>query len=318
MEKVVISHRIVEEGLRALEARCRVILPPEGGFDEETLISELADADALLAAGAVTERMIAAAPRLKIVANHGAGYDRVDVAAATRRGIPVTNIPDATALPTAEMALALLLCLERDMLRVNRLMREQAPEPLFGMSREHMGHSLMGRRLGVIGMGHIGQKMANLCAALGMEVVYYARHRRPDVPYTWMPLDELLAECDALTLHCPLTDETRGLIGARELALMKPEAVLINTARGAVVDHDALIEALQAGRLAGAGLDVFPQEPHVPQALLNMPNVVLMPHYGTNTVEARIAMVEACCERILAALDGKRPPNVVNPEIYGE
>ena len=202
------------------------------------------------------------------------------------------------------------------MLRVNRLMREQAPEALFGMSRANMGHSLMGRRLGVIGMGHIGRKMADLCAALGMEVAYYARHRRPDAPYSWLPLDELLAGCDVLTLHCPLTEETRGLIGARELALMKPEAVLINTARGAVVDHDALIAALKAGRLAGAGLDVFPQEPHVPQELLELPNVVLMPHYGTNTVEARIAMVEACCERILAALEGKRPPNVVNPEIY--
>lgn len=316
MEKVVISHRIVEEGLQPLEGRCRVVLPPEGGFDEAALIGELADADALLAAGAVTERMLAAAPRLKIIANHGAGYDRVDVAAASRRGIPVTNIPDATALPTAEMALALLLCLERDMLRVNRLMREQAPEALFGMSRANMGHSLMGRRLGVIGMGHIGRKMADLCAALGMEVAYYARHRHPDAPYSWLPLDELLAGCDVLTLHCPLTEETRGLIGARELALMKPEAVLINTARGAVVDHDALIAALKAGRLAGAGLDVFPQEPHVPQELLELPNVVLMPHYGTNTVEARIAMVEACCERILAALEGKRPPNVVNPEIY--
>lgn len=316
MEKVVISHRIVEEGLQPLEGRCRVVLPPEGGFDEAALIGELADADALLAAGAVTEQMLAAAPRLKIIANHGAGYDRVDVAAASRRGIPVTNIPDATALPTAEMALALLLCLERDMLRVNRLMREQAPEALFGMSRANMGHSLMGRRLGVIGMGHIGRKMADLCAALGMEVAYYARHRCPDAPYSWLPLDELLAGCDVLTLHCPLTEETRGLIGARELALMKPEAVLINTARGAVVDHDALIAALKAGRLAGAGLDVFPQEPHVPQELLELPNVVLMPHYGTNTVEARIAMVEACCERILAALEGKRPPNVVNPEIY--
>ena len=316
MEKVVMSHRIVEEGLQPLEGRCRVVLPPEGGFDEAALIGELADADALLAAGAVTERMLAAAPRQKIIANHGAGYDRVDVAAASRRGIPVTNIPDATALPTAEMALALLLCLERDMLRVNRLMREQAPEALFGRSRAKMGHSLMGRRLGVIGMGHIGRKMADLCAALGMEVAYYARHRRPDAPYSWLPLDELLAGCDVLTLHCPLTEETRGLIGARELALMKPEAVLINTARGAVVDHDALIAALKAGRLAGAGLDVFPQEPHVPQELLELPNVVLMPHYGTNTVEARIAMVEACCERILAALEGKRPPNVVNPEIY--
>jgi lactate dehydrogenase-like 2-hydroxyacid dehydrogenase len=270
---------------------------------------------ARLAASAVDEEMLSVAKRLKIISNHGAGYDRVDVAAATARKIPVTNIPDATALPTAEMALALLLCLERDMLRINRLLRTQTPESCFGMGT-HMSHSLFGRRLGIIGLGHIGLKMAQLCKDLGMEVVYYNRRPREDAPYTWLPMEELLRTCDVLTLHCPLTEASKNLIGEKEFSLMKPSAVLINTARGGIVDHDALIAALREGRLAGAGLDVFPDEPHVPAGLLDLPNVVMMPHYGTNTYEARTAMVEACAQRILDALDGKRPPNVVNPEIY--
>jgi len=317
MKKVVISHKVMEEGLHALEGNCRIIMPPEGGFTNEQLADELLDADAVLAAGDITQSMLAGAKKLKIISNHGAGYDRIDVAAATRYGIPVTNIPTATAIPTAEMALALLLCLERNMLDINRRLRSEPPENSFGMSREKMGHSLLGRRIGLIGMGHIGQKMAALCDILGMEVVYYARNRR-DVPYTYLPLDELLSTCDVLSLHCPLTDETRSLIGERELQLMKPTSVLINTARGAVVDHDALIDALKNGRLRGAGLDVFPDEPHIPEGLLTLPHVVLMPHSGTNTFEARVGMVEACCERILDALDGKRPKNVVNPEIYAE
>jgi len=315
MKKVVISHRVMEEGLHALKDCCQVIMPPEGGFTNEALAAELADADAVLAAGDITDAMLEGAQKLKIISNHGAGYDRIDVAAATRRGIPVTNIPTATAIPTAEMALALLLCLERNMLAVNRQLHEDAPEKAFGMSRSQMGHSLLGRRIGLVGMGHIGQKMAALCEILGMEVVYYARNRR-EVPYEYLPLEELLKTCDVLSLHCPLTPETRGLIGERELSMMKPTAVLINTARGAVVDHDALIDALKNGRLRGAGLDVFPEEPHIPEGLLTLPNVVLMPHYGTNTFEARVGMVEACCERILDALEGKRPQNVVNPEIY--
>jgi phosphoglycerate dehydrogenase-like enzyme len=317
MNKVVATHRIVEDGLEELKESCRVVFPPQGAyaFGREEIIAQLADADAILAAGAVTKEMLEAAPHIRIISNYGAGYDRVDVAAATERGIPVTNIPNATALPTAEMALALLLCQRRNMLPINRKMRQEGPEGCFGMDKP-LGHSLEGRRLGVIGMGHIGQKMAQLCQALGMEVVYYSRRPRPKLPYRWMPMDELLAGCDVLTLHCPLTEQTRGLIGARELSLMKPTAVVINTARGAVVDHEALIAALREGRLAGAGLDVFPEEPHIPQELLTMDQVVLMPHYGTHTYEARRSMTRACADRILEALRGERPQNVVNPSVY--
>jgi len=317
MRKVLISNRVYEVGLEALYPTCRVVMPPEGqkAFTREELLRELPDADALLACGRVDEEMLAAAPRLKIISNHGAGYELVDVAAATRRGIPVTNIPDQTAIPTAEMALMLLLAVERDLLRLNRMLREGKPEDCFGIG-VLMGHSLEGQTLGVVGLGHIGLKMAELCHALGMKVVYHNRRPRNDVPYEWMPLDDLMKTCDVLTLHCPLHESTKNLISRERLALMKKGAMVINTARGGVMDYDALEDALRRGDLGGAGLDVYPDEPHIPTGLLKLEHVVLMPHYGTNTHEARLDMVRACSQRILDALDGKRPQNVVNPEIY--
>lgn len=317
---VLVTNALPRRGLAELEARTRVLYPPEGqtAFTQEQMLALLPGVQAVLAAGPITRRMIDSAPELKIISNYGAGYDRIDVQAASERGVPVTNIPDATAGATAELAMALILAVRRRVSELDRELRSGQPERLFGMGR-YMARSLQGATLGIVGMGHIGQALCRMAQAMGMRVLYFNRHTLPpelSQGAAYRTLDELLAESDVVSLHCPLTEQTRGLIGAGQLALMKPGASLINTSRGAVVDTEALIEALVSGKLHSAGLDVFPDEPHVPQQLLALDNVVLTPHVGTNTVEDRDRMAEACAQRILEALSGRRPPNVVNPEIY--
>lgn len=317
---VLVTHNIPGDGLEELKLKCRVITPPEGqlSFDRAEILARMPEADAVLACAAIDAQMIAAAPRLKIISNYGAGYDRIDTQAAAARGIPVTNIPDDTMQATAELALALLMSLSRRVTELDRALRA-GEQGLFTMGAR-MGHTLNGKLLGIIGMGHIGGALANMCRALGMNVAYYNRHRLPgerEQGCRYMELDELIAASDVISINCPLTDSTRGLMDARRIALMKPQAMLINTSRGGVVDTAALIEALRQKRIAGAGLDVFPQEPDVPAELLELDNVVLTPHVGTNTVETRAQMASACAQRIMEALDGRTPRNVVNGVVLG-
>ena len=312
---VVITHRIPTPGLEALFERCEVAYPDQICFSPAELMRLAPRARAILAGGPISAELIAAAPQLAIISNYGAGYDRVDVAAATRAGVPVTNIPDATSLATAELTLSLMLCLNRRVAELDRRMRAEGPDTLFGMGR-NMGHSLMGRTLGIVGMGHIGRRVAELASLLGMRVIYHNRRPVDGCPYGYRSLEALLEQSDILSLHCPLTDQTRGLIGAAALARMRPAAQIVNTSRGAVIDTQALARALREGRLAGAALDVFSAEPEVPDCLKTLPNVLLTPHIGTNTHEARALMARHAADRILAALDGRRPDNVVNPEIY--
>jgi len=217
------------------------------------------------------------------------------VDAATRRGIPVTNCPDVTALPTAEVAIGLLLSVARRIGEMDRKMRSGPPENLFGMGR-FMGMRLQGRSLGIIGLGNIGGPVAEFGRLIGMEVAYHNRRRLPPAQERgarYLSLEELLQQSDVVSIHCPLTPATRNLLSARRLALMKPGAVLINTARGAIVDYEALARMIREEKLWGAGLDVFHQEPHVPEELLALDRVVLTPHIGTKTVEARNDMAQA-------------------------
>lgn len=298
-----------------LRPSCNVTLPPSGriSFSRDEIIKLLPDMDAVLACSAFDAAMIEAAPKLKIISNYGAGYDRIDTRAAAARGIFVTNIPDSTMYATAELALALLLALERRVCELDRALHAGRND-LFGMGK-CMGGTLRGKTLGIVGMGHIGRALADMAAAMGMNIVYHNRRRLPEAQARgckYMELDALIKCCDALSINCPLTDATRGLIGRREIALMKSSAVIINVARGAILDMDALIKALQTGRIAGAGLDVYPNEPEVPEALRKMENVVLTPHIGSNVLETREMMAAACAERILAALEGGRPENIVN------
>lgn len=309
---VVITHAIPKPGLERLFEECRVYYPEHASvYSGEELMKLLPECDAVLAGGAMTGEMIQCAKKLKIISNYGAGYDKVDVDAADEAGVLVTNIPDSTSYSTAEAAFALMITAQRRIAELDRMLRTQPSQNAFGMGK-HMGHNLMGSTLGIVGMGRIGRTLAGMAKAFGMKVIYHNRRRIEGMEADWRSLDDLLAGADIVSLNCPLTDETRGLIGKAQFDRMKEGAVLINTARGGVVDTGALIEALASGKLGGAGIDVYPNEPEVPEELKSFENVVLTPHIGTNTHEARKGMAAAAAERIFAVRDGKTPENIVN------
>lgn len=260
-----------------------------------------------------------AGERLGLIASFGAGTDHIDIAAARARRIIVTNTPGVFTDDTADLALALIILVSRRFAEGARVLREGqwqgwSPSAL-------LGHSLMGRTLGIVGMGRIGQAVAHRARAFGMAIRYHNRHRLPAalenmLSASYEPdLDALAAAADILTLHCPAGPGTDHLIDARRLALMKPAASLVNTARGRLVDEDALIAALTEGRIAGAGLDVFEHEPRVNPRLLAAPGVVALPHMGSATYEGRGAAGERIIANIRFWVDGHRPPDQVLPEL---
>lgn len=311
MATILITHGIPAEGFRVLDGHHIIMPEPLAAYSMEELATLIPQADAVVAGGKLTGDVIRRGTKLKIIANYGAGYDGVDVRAAAECGVPVTNIPDTVTRDTAELAIGLMLSVSRRIGEMNLRLRSEEPPTLFGMGR-HMGRSLRGQTLGIVGMGRIGRCTAKMASALGMRVLGYSRHGADPECCEPVSFDELLARADVISLHCPLTEESRGLIGWEAFAHMKRGTILINTARGAVVDTDALVGALETGVLSGAGLDVYPNEPHIPQALLGFKNVVCTPHIGTNTEQTRREMAEACSRQILDALAGKRPDNIVN------
>jgi glyoxylate reductase len=252
----------------------------------------------------------AAGPELRIVANIGVGFDNIDVVACSERGVVATNTPGVLTESTADIAMALVLMTTRRLGEGERLIRagqRWTPSLFF-----HLGSGIQGRLLGIVGLGRIGQATARRARAFGLEIVYSAPRRaesalESELGARFLPLDELLAAADVVSLHCPLTTETRHLIGKRELARMKPTAFLINTTRGAVVDEQALVEALADGVIAGAGLDVFEHEPVVDPGLLALENVVLLPHLGSATLEVRTAMAVLAAENVVAVMAGAQP-----------
>lgn len=293
--------------------------PASGNMSRAQLLEALGEASGLISLLSVTvdQALLAAAPRLRVVANFATGYDNVDVAAATRRKVVITNTPDVLTEATADFAFALLLATARRMVEGDRLVRGGqwagwAPGLL-------LGADVAGATLGIIGMGRIGQAVARRARGFSMRVLY-ASSRSDDTAAalgaTRVGMDELLAASDFISLHCPLTPRTRHIIDRSAIAAMKPGAILINTARGACVDEVALAEALVAGRIAGAGLDVFAEEPAVHPALLACDGVVLAPHAGSATTTARRRMAETCARAVRAVLDGRVPETVVNPEVY--
>jgi glyoxylate reductase len=293
--------------------------PAQGRLDRAALLRALDGAEGLIAllTDAVDEALLLAAPRLRVVANFAVGLDNVDVAAATRRGVAVTNTPDVLTDATADLAFALLLAAARHLVEGDRLVRSgrwTGWEP-----GQLLGAEVTGRTLGLIGLGRIGRAVARRAAGFSMRVLYSAPRPAAELPAAaqHVPLDELLAEADFVSLHCPLTPATRGLIDAAALARMKPTAVLVNTARGACVDEAALAAALERGALAAAGLDVFAAEPAVHPGLLACERVVLAPHIGSATAVARRRMAEICARAVRAVLDRQRPETLVNPEVLG-
>ena len=242
-------------------------------------------------------------PDLRLVANYGVGYDRVDVGACAERGVAVTNTPGVLDAAVADLTLALILACRRHLVASDRFVREGRWQR--GWARpELLGRDLAGATLGVVGFGRIGRQVASRAQAFGMQVVF---HRRTG----GLPLDELLRTADVVSLHVPLTHETDGLLSRERLALLQDGATLLNTARGAIVDEDALVEELVSGRIS-AGLDVFADEPRVPDRLLELPNVVLTPHVASATVETRAAMTRVLVDNVLAFLRGEALPNPVD------
>lgn len=242
-------------------------------------------------------------PHLRLVGNYGVGYDNVDVAACVERGIAVTNTPGVLDAAVAELTLALMLACRRQLIASDRFVRDARWHT--GWSRpERLGHDLAGATLGLVGMGRIGSEVARRAKAFGMQVIH---HRRSD----GLSLDELLRTSDVVSLHVPLTPETQGLLSRERLALLRDGATLVNTARGAIVDEAALVDELVSGRIS-AGLDVFADEPRVPERLLDLPNVVLTPHIASATVETRAAMTRVLVDNVLAFLRGESLPNEVS------
>jgi glyoxylate reductase len=263
------------------------------------------------------ELLEAAGPQLRCVANVAVGYDNVDLEAAVRRGVVVTNTPGVLDDATADLTMALVLAATRRVVEGDRLVRAGRPWT-WGMSFM-LGSGLRGKLLGIVGLGGIGRRVAERARAFGMEIAYHSRHPAPaevvaELGAERLPLEQLLERADVASLHCPLTPETHHLIGAPELTAMKPSAVLVNAARGPVVDERALAAALAAGEIAAAGLDVYEREPQVEPALLSLENVVLSPHLGSATVETRTAMAELAARNAISVLRGKGPLTPVAPQ----
>ena len=303
------------------------ILPEEGfvRLNGHELYAPLEEAEVLVSTfdKPVTREMIQSAPKLKLVTNFGVGFNNIDLDACRERGIRVTNTPQPVIEPTAELAFALMHDVARRTAEFDRKLRAGQAEP-FGVMN-NLSHSLYGKTLGIIGMGRIGQALARRALAAGMSIIYHNRRPLGDVrsledaskrlqngsnaAYSleakYVSREELLKEADFVSLNLPYTPEVRHLIGAAELEMMKSSAYLINTARGAHVDEEALVEALKAGEIAGAAMDVYEHEPKIHPELLKLDNVVLSPHTGTGTWEGRIAMCENVCDNILAWKKGE-------------
>jgi glyoxylate reductase len=315
-EKVLVTREIPDAGLRLLR-----------DFDVTVVSESLPGRGELLeavrgAAGilpTVTEKMDAevmdaAGDGLKVIANMAVGYDNVDLDAAGERDVVVTNTPEVLNETTADTAFMLLLAAARRLGEAERLLRSGGWDAWGPM--QLTGPDVWGKKLGVVGFGRIGQAVARRARGFDMEILYHDQYRNESVEketgVQYVELDELLRTCDFISVHTPLTDETHHLIGATELGRMKPEAVLINTSRGPVVDEAALADALSEGRIFAAGLDVYEKEPEVHPKLLELENVVLAPHIGSASVETRDRMAVLAAENIVAVLSGEEPKTPVN------
>jgi glyoxylate reductase len=290
--------RMTRDELAAAMRSCDVIVPTIGDVIDAGLIGQAGD-------------------RLKLIANYGAGVDHIDVATARQRGILVSNTPGVVTEDTADMVMALILSVTRRIPQGLALMQSGDWPGWSPMAS--LGGRIGGRRLGILGMGRIGQAVARRARAFGMQVHYNNRKRlRPEVEETleatyWESLDQMVSRMDILSINCPHTPATFHLMNARRLKLMKPTAVIVNTSRGEVIDENALTRALRAGELAGAGLDVFEHGAQVNPRLRDLPNVVLLPHMGSATLEGRVEMGEKVIINIKTFADGHRPPDQVVP-----
>lgn len=319
--KVFVTRPLPAPALELLSSACEVrSYAEDAAIPASQLAEACCDVEGILVNSArLSEEVLLAAPRLRAVSNCGVGYDNIDVAACNRRHIPITNTAGSLEETTADLAFMLLLATARRAIEADRYVREGRWERwqwglMHGMDVHH-------KTLGLVGFGGIGRAMARRGRGFSMQILYCARRRAAESVERELHADHadlqtLLRESDYVSLHVPLTPETRHIINGKALRLMKSNAILVNTARGSVVDEDALVEALSSRKIAGAGLDVFEGEPHVHPNLIELDNVVLAPHIGSATGETRLRMATLAVKNLLAMLAGERPANVVNPEIY--
>jgi glyoxylate reductase len=321
--KIFVTQPVAESALARLRAVADVKVNPVSirPIPKKALIAALRKRDILfsLLHDVVDRAVIAANPKLRMIASQSITPDNIDIAAATARKIPVTVVPPIVAEATADINFGLMLMVARRMLEGDRLVR-RGKFP--GSQSSHLaGPGVYGKTVGLVGGGgRIGTAVARRAHGFGMRILYWTPTRKPEAlerefHMEYVPLDRLLAESDFVSIHSPLRPQTHHQIGERELALMKPTAFLINTARGPVVDEKALVRALAKGTIGGAGLDVFEHEPKVPSALVKMTNVVLTPHLGSAVLGVRAEMANIVVDNILALLEGRKPPNCVNPEV---
>lgn len=322
--KVFITRQIPDNGIRLIQKYYEVeVWRDKKEIPREVLLEKVKDVDALvtLLSEKVDEELLEKAPKLRIIAQYAVGYDNINIEEATKRGIYVTNTPDVLTEATADLAFALLLATARRLIEADAFVRsgEWKRKGIAWHPLMFLGHDIYGKTIGIIGFGRIGQAMARRAKGFGMKILYYSRTRKEkaekELDAKFVDLETLLKESDFVSLHVPLTKETYHLIGERELRLMKSTAILVNTARGKVIDTKALIKALKEGWIAGAGLDVFEEEPYYNEELFSLDNVVLAPHIGSATYGAREGMAELVAKNLIAFAKGEIPPTLVNKEV---
>ncbi len=321
---VVITRKLPDQ----IEARMMELFDARLRDDDEPmtkteLINAVKTADVLVST--VTDRIDSATlaqanPNLRLIANYGAGVDNIDLQTARQRGITVTNTPDVLTEDTADMAMALILAVPRRLAEGERLVR--GGEWRGWGPTTMLGHRIWGKRLGIIGLGRVGRAVAGRARGFGLSIHYHTRRRVPDAleqeleATYWESLDQMLARMDIISMHCPHTPATYHLLSARRLKLLRAHAYVVNTSRGEVIDENAMTRMLRAGELAGAGLDVFEHEPAVNPKLLELENVVLLPHMASATIEGRIDMGEKVLINIKTFVDGHQPPDrVIDPTL---
>ncbi|HEY9166972.1 MAG TPA: D-glycerate dehydrogenase [Candidatus Kryptonia bacterium] len=318
-QRVVVTRRIPENGVLLLKRHFTVdmnminkdLTPTEllrkldGAFGVVAMLSNRFDKD-----------VISRLSSIKVISDFAVGYNNIDVPAATRKGIVVTNTPGVLTDATADMAIGLLLATARRIAEGDRLVRSgkfTGWTPLL-----MLGHEVNGKTIGIIGAGRIGTAVARRSLGFRMVIKYFSHKRNSEIESIggeFLQLEDLLSVADFVSVNVPLTDDTRGMIGPRELKLMNPDSIIINTARGEIIDEDALISSLKNRKIAGAGLDVYVNEPKINKALMRLDNVVLAPHLGSATVETRAKMSELAAANVIAVYKGERPPAIVNPEV---
>jgi len=319
--KVLVTQRIPEPGVEMLDAECDVEVLKETGIPSKSeLLEAIGGKDGLLCllTDVVDVDVMEAAPTLRVISNYAVGFDNVAVDAATQRGIAVTNTPGVLTETTADLTWALLLAVARRIAEADKWTRAgnyRGWDPLL-----LLGTDVYGKTLGILGMGRIGRAVARRARGFDMHVIYYdTRRASRDVEESlrleFLSKDEVITNADYLSVHAPLTPETRHMIGARELRMMKRSAYLINVARGPVVDEKSLVEALSEGMIAGAAFDVYEDEPNLAPGLTELDNVVLAPHIGSATTETRSKMAVMAAQNLLAVLKGEAPEHCANPEV---